>query len=626
MVVCLSQSVLVFSVLLICLLKCSHSHQEVQVAARNKSINHGCPSWFIPINNSSDRCKCGEPIHRPGRVVLCDPNTNQTLVQVSYCMDYDEEEDEVFVGVCPFIDKKAEVQGMYVKFPKNVSELNSFLCSGLNRTGVMCSRCQKGLGTAIFGYSMQCLPCMNSGLGWTLYVFLATFPTTILFLVMLIFQCRCITSGPMNFYIFVCQFLFSALNNQSSAVGLLTSKSPFSILVWALLTVVFSGIWNLDYFRYLIPPFCASDQLSPLHVIALEYIVAFYPLLLTVVVYICIQLHARDCWIIVCLCRVFCKCFSSCRRRWGRQWDPFASLVHTFAVFLLLSYSKILIISLRLLSYTQLHLPTGGTLDPPMRMLYDPSLEWFGEKHLPFALPAIFILCIFVFLPALFLLLYPMKIFQKCLGCCGRRLLALHAFADVFQGCYKNGTNGTRDCRYFAGLYLVLRIVVLPTSYGGSIFGFYNGMVLIACLVTASLLFLLFRPYKNSSWLNIWDSTGFSLTAFVTLCITYAKYIAAVPIQISEVIFAVPPVYLIIYVIYRLVVWMKTLQICKKRYKDPLIPETEEPDRLAHPEDYINEEKVKLLLPDDQENHRPQDPELETYPACGNSQQKYGSV
>ena len=238
----------------------------------------------------------------------------------------------------------------------------------------------------------------------------------------------------MNSYIFVCQLAVSTLNNQPSIVNLFASASSFSFISRVLFSIY--GIGNLDFFRYLIPPFCASDQISPLHVITLEYVVAFYPLLLTVVVYICIQLHARDCWVIFCLCRVFCKCFNSCRRRWGRQWNPFASLVHTFAAFLLLSYCKILIISLRLLSYTQLRLPIGGTLDPPMRVYHDPSLEWFGEKHLPFALSGIFILCIFVFLPALFLLLYPMKIFQKCLGCCGRRLLALHAFADVFQGCY----------------------------------------------------------------------------------------------------------------------------------------------------------------------------------------------
>ena len=127
-----------------------------------------------------------------------------------------------------------------------------------------------------------------------------------------------------------------------------------------------------------------------------------------------------------------------------------------------------------------------------------------------------------------------MRIFQKCLGCCGRRLLALRAFADVLQGCYKNGTNGTRDCRYFAGFYFVFRIVLLPALYDGSVFCFYDDMVLIVCLVTASLLSLLFRPYKNSSWLNIWNSIGFLLYAFAVFCIMHSKYVASVPTQIIQ--------------------------------------------------------------------------------------------
>ena len=290
-------------------------------------------------------------------------------------MDYNEDKDEVFVGICPFINKKGEVQGIYVKFPQNVSELNPWLCSGLNHTGMLCSQCQEGLGTVIFFYTMQCLPCMSSGLGWTLYVFLATFPTTILFLVVLIFQCRCITSGPMNSYICVCQLAVSTLINQPSTVNLFGSASSLSFILRIFFTIYI--IWNLDFFCYLIPPFCVSDQISPFHVIALEHVVAFYPLLLTIIVYICIQLHARDCRGIVRLCRVFCKCFSSCRQRWGRKWDPLASLIHTFAAFLLLSYSKILIISLQLLSYTQLYLPAEGTISPLRRVLYDPSLEWF---------------------------------------------------------------------------------------------------------------------------------------------------------------------------------------------------------------------------------------------------------
>ena len=622
MVVSICKSVLVFNLLYIGLGYSDSRQKVIHAVAEKEDINHGCPSWFVPISNSSDHCKCGEPIYHPGRVVHCNPYTNQTILRIGFCMDFNEEEDVVVVGGCSYINQKVDIHGMYVKPPQNAAELNKCLCGRLNRTGVMCSQCQEGLGTAIFSYSMQCLPCMNSGLGWMLYVLLATFPTTILFLVVLIFQCRCITSGPMNAYIFACQLVVSTVN-YSSTFNIFESASPLGVILWIVLTIC--GIWNLDFFRYLLPPFCVSDQFSPLHVVTLEYVVAFHPLLLTFIVYICIQLHARDCRVIVCLCRVFCKCFGSCRRRWGRQWDPSASLVHTFAAFLLLSYSKILIVSLQLLSYTQLHVPTGGILDPPRRVYHDSSLEWFSEKHLPFALPAIFILCIFVFLPALFLLLYPMKIVQKCLGCCGRRWLALHAFADVLQGCYKNGTNATRDCRYFAGLYLVLRIVLLLSLYGGSIFGTYDEMVSILCLVTASLLFLIFQPYKDSSWLNIWDSTLFSIFAFGVFCIMYAKNIAPIPFEVVVVVSLVPFVYPVIYVTYKLLAWIHVLQVCSKMHRKSLILESQEPDRLTHPEKYQYEE-VNLFLPENHQIERPQNSEAEAYPSRGNNWQKYGSV
>ena len=140
----------------------------------------------------------------------------------------------------------------------------------------MCSQCRVGLGTAIYSYSLQCLPCMSSGLGWILYVILATFPTTVLFLVVLIFQLR-ITSGSLNAYIFVCQLLVSTVN--SSRISF-QSILPFNRVF--LVTIFFLyGVWNLDFLRYFLPPFCASEQLGTIHVAALEYVVAFYPLLLS---------------------------------------------------------------------------------------------------------------------------------------------------------------------------------------------------------------------------------------------------------------------------------------------------------------------------------------------------------
>ena len=41
--------------------------------------------------------QCGESIHWPVRVVLCDPTVNQTLMRISYCMDYNED-DVVMTG------------------------------------------------------------------------------------------------------------------------------------------------------------------------------------------------------------------------------------------------------------------------------------------------------------------------------------------------------------------------------------------------------------------------------------------------------------------------------------------------------------------------------------------------
>ena len=625
MIVSVGKSALVFSVL-VCF-GCSDGHQEViqaAAAAEKKDINHGCPSWFVSISNNSNRCECGEPIHHPARVVYCDPYTNQTQVLLGYCMDYYAENETVVIGLCPYGNQEGTVQGIYAEPPQNVTELNDFLCSGLNRTGLMCSQCQAGLGTAIFSYSMQCLHCISSGLGWTLYVILATFPTTILFLVVLIFQLR-ITSGPLNAYIFACQVLASTVNSSTRRI-VSQSILPFNNVFLKTVNTIY-GIWNLDFLRYFLPPFCASEQLGTIHVLTLEYVVAFYPLLLTIIAYICIQLHARGCRIIVCLWRVFCKCFSCCRRRWRGKWDPAASLVHTFAAFLILSYSKILFVSLQLLNFTPLYVPTGETVDPPRRVYLNPSLEWFGAEHLPYAIPAIFVIFIFVFSPALFLLLYPMRIFQKCLGCCGRRLLVLHAFADVFQGCYKNGTNGTRDCRYFAGLYLVLRIVlVLVLPSGQSVFGFYNQMIAIVCLVMASLLFLFYRPYRGRSWLNIWDSAVFSIFAFSTVCYAYTRYIANVPLEITGVIFLLPFVYSVIYVMYKLLAWIKSLRICMKRNSGRLRLKSQEPDRLANPNEYEHDERLKLLPPPDQEDECPRNFDTETYPACGNSQQNYGSV
>ena len=178
------------------------------------------------------------------------------------------------------------------------------------------------------------------------------------------------------------------------------------------------------------------------------------------------------------------------------------------------------------------------------------------------------------------------------------------------------------DCRYFAGLYHVLRIVLLLATYGGSVFGMYDEMVSIVCLVIAALVFLLFRPYKDNFWLNIWDSTVFSLLALVLFGNMYARYIAPVPFQILGVLSSPLLIYFILYVAYKLLIWTKALPVCMKHRDHPTL-QSQEPDRLLHPEEYNSEEHKPLLAGGEGNNseNSHQDIETETYPQCGNSQQ-----
>ena len=380
----------------------------------------------------------------------------------------------------------------------------------------------------MFSYTLQCVPCLESLSGWVLYLFFAVFPTTIFFLIVIIFQIR-VTSAPMNAFIFTCQ-VFSILANSHR----LFNVSPFVQVIVILLSTIY-GIWNLDFFRYVIPSFCVSRHLSPVQVLALEYIVAFYPLLLIVTTYIGVELYARDYRLIVWLWRPFSRCLAFVLR--GR--DLNFSLVHAFASFLLLSFSKNFFVSFQLLAATKVFDSKGQRVGPTM-VFYDASIGYFSVQHLPFALLAIFALCVFVVLPALVLLLYPTRAFQKSLGCCRVRWLALHAFADTFNGYYKNGTEGTSDYRFFAGLYIFFRLLPLLLVLQ---IAMHIWMVVIVSCAIVSLLFALLCPYKDN-WINIWDSVVSGLLSLSFFWLMYAEYIGRLPFEFVGASSTVPFIYI----------------------------------------------------------------------------------
>ena len=197
------------------------------------------------------------------------------------------------------------------------------------------------------------------------------------------------------------------------------------------------------------------------------------------------------------------KPFHCCLSRFRRQWNIKTSLIDAFATFLLLSYVKLLSISFDILVPTQL-LQENGKPRPEMYLFYDGSVELFKEEHKPYAIIAFVILIVFILFPLILLCLYPCRCFQRALNTCGCRFFALHAFMDVFQGCYKCGTGtSTWDCRYFSAVYLLLRIALFIV-YSQTLSMSYFMITAVLLMITAALVAIV-RPYKYS-FVNVIDT------------------------------------------------------------------------------------------------------------------------
>ena len=464
---------------------------QLEIYRDSKFKDHKCPTWFIPSSNNTG-CECGADLSG----IKCKRNSKEVWLYVLACMTYDNATKNTLVGRCPFSDlQKPSLENDYVLVPNDTSELNEFMCGKMNRVGRMCHKCKPGFGPAVLSYEVKCLKCFNASYGWLLYLLLACLPTTLLFFITIIFQGN-IASASLNAFVFYVQCIyFGTVPYPRTFIGAAGISYP-SILAF----VMFGGFWNLDSFPFIIPQFCISDRLTNLHVLTMEYLVAFFPLFLTALTYIIIQIHARDCTILVVLWRPFSVWFAPLVRRY--QWNPAESLVHVFVTFLILSYSKLLFVSFTLLRYTPIQ-NSRGALVAPRVLYYDASVTFLSREHLSFALLAIFVLFTFNILPLLVVVLYPTRVFQKCLNCFRIRWLAVHAFADAFNGCYKDGTNGTWDYRYFAGFYLLGRIVFLFNNEHITSLHYYA-----ACYTVGILLFVFCRPYKKNLF-NILDSFFF---------------------------------------------------------------------------------------------------------------------
>ena len=455
--------------------------------------------WSVCSNGS---CECGDDIED---TVLC--SEGSLYIQPCFCVYFEAESNATILGSCILtcfyvhnLDHTGRNSYEIARYSvSNGTFVNIRICGceyshqNMHRQGRFCGGCEEGYGLAAYSYNyLDCVPCSGYGYkNWLIYFTVALLPLTVFYFIVVVMKLN-VPSSHLNGTVFVIQCFTSTIQLRAFEAMLKANKNQtVTGAFFHASTALFSFV-NLDFFRSLYPYNCLHPKLSMMHLVSLDFIVAFYPFFLILVTCLLVSLYDKNYRVLVWTWKKFSNIF----RRF-KQFDVKASLIETFATFILFSNVKILGICFDLLAVSRTY-NESGELTNKWYLLYDARIEYFSVQHLPFALLALVAGLLFVVLPFLLLLLYPCSCFHRCLECLGLRFQALHIFMDAFQGCYRTSPH---DLRWFSVLYLILRFVLLLSTYWFISFYYFpfNAFVLTLSI----LLFALFRPYKKNLHNNL---------------------------------------------------------------------------------------------------------------------------
>ena len=323
-----------------------------------------CPIW--QQKDKTGNCVCDFDL---ANTVICKERPYSLQLLSCYCMTSNSEGNKILVGSCQYTCQRTE-KGYVYYFPIHAntsSQLNEFMCSRYNRQGQLCGSCESGHAPPVYSYSLSCINCSTSN--WAKYTAVSLLPVTAFFAFVIIFRISA-TSPKLNGYILSTQILSSPPNMK--ALFMAHPPLPVKVMVSALFS-----IWNLDFFRLVYTPFCLQSHTNSLQVMALDYIIAVYPLILTALFYLLVILYDHNVRIIVRIGKPFVSLFI----RFRRQWNIRSSLVDAFATFLLLSYIKILSVSVDLLMPVLVYDQNGDRL-PQLYLFNQGDVVFLGTQHL----------------------------------------------------------------------------------------------------------------------------------------------------------------------------------------------------------------------------------------------------
>ncbi len=515
-----------------------------------------CPPGLVPTTTGNDSfCVCSGNY---GGKVECDNKNFSASLTSGYWMGFfPHNQSSLAVGLCyKGFCSLATTGETLLRLPNSTANLDMHICSQQNRTGVMCGECLKHNGPAVNTDAHQCVYCkdINTTASIMYYVVLVYVPLFLLFMFIILFNVR-LTSGPANAFILYSQVIassFSVDGGSYSRLNTLLDHSKQLIRGYKALC----GVFNLEFIEKSIQPMCLGTSLNTLDVLQLHYAVALFPLLMIALVVLCVRM--RPLVIVLKLVQRCCKPskLTTITERFLHQRRMGQSLLHAFAAFVLLSYTKFTLSSTYILNYQYLVMENGSAIEPPRPVFAGQFTVDDRQYKIRYLLPAVIVLATFVAIPPLLLLHYPLRLLERCINRvhCLRRLYPadkVHILLDTFQGCYKN------NMRFFAGLYFVFRLAInasyILTSQMVPRYCFQQ----ITCTVYV-LLVALCQPYTRK-FLNYVDILIFTNLAIINTLSTlmYTSFqpddqFQLAPFAVQYILIFLPLVYMIMYVIWYL--------------------------------------------------------------------------
>jgi len=427
-----------------------------------------CPPGYVPYPDKTQNatsCKCAnERSNGYLGISGCDHENYLAYITRYHWGGIHQSTNEFVTTNCPQGFCNFAKSHYEMPLPNNRTQLDKSQCHPQHRTGTICGECMDG-------YSMSsgsnCIRCDHGTMkGILLFLLYECLPTLVFVSIILFFNIN-ITSGHWNSLIFYFQIL-ETLNLYALRTNEEFSK-PVSILIKIHMTLF--GIWNLDFFRYFMPDVCYINGMKNVfEVFALKYFTVLFAFALIILVTMFKNFRHFNCicWYLEAIvCPGKCSYFKQkcilitvrVNKLFGRT-----SLIHGLATFIILSYTKITLISIYFFIPGPIYRHGSEIIE--MRLHYVGTMRYFSREHMIYVAPAFVLITISAMLPG-YLILRPLvgnkcgntRLCQNCykIICCCVRQDKLDQLLEEFYGSFK------KDCRFYAGFFFLFRFALYVT-------------------------------------------------------------------------------------------------------------------------------------------------------------------